>query len=331
MTAGRLLLAATVVVITGLPIVVVATPPSSSASEWLEKMNLAVRTLNYQGRFVYQYGTHLEALYLSHIVTERGEHERLRMLNGFPREVVRDSDKVICSLPQRGNVNLDRRRTSTGFSPLLPIHADALTDHYEFELGALTRVAGRQAQEVKIRPRDSLRYGYRLALDLQHALPLRTILRDTDGRLISQIMFTELEVGIKADDAHAASGYASKTVPTDLQGVSPIEEHGQWMEPPQWRFDQTPDGFELNVHRRHRLEGAAATVEHFIFSDGLATVSVYVEPEQSDALEGLAKLGPVNAFGLRLNGHSVTAVGEVPAVTVQAFGRAITANSSDEH
>jgi len=330
MTAGRLL-AATVAVITGLPNVVVATASSRSASDWLEQMNLAVRTLNYEGRFVYQYGTHLEALSLRHVVTERGEHERLRMLNGFPREVVRDSDKVTCSLPQRGNVSLDRRRTSTGFSPLLPIYTEALTDHYEFELGTLTRVAGRQAQEVSIRPRDALRYGYSLALDLQHALPLRTIMRDADGRLISQIMFTELEVGIEADDPHAAGEYASEGAPADLQRIAPIEERGHWMQPPQWRFDRTPDGFELNVHRRHTLEDAAETVEHFIFSDGLATVSVYVEPEQSDALDGLAKLGPVNAFGLRLNGYSVTAVGEVPAITVQSFGRAIIANSSGKH
>ena len=112
---------------------------------------------------------------------------------------MRDSDNVTCLLPQRGNVNLDRRKASSGFSPLLPIRTEALTDHYQFELGSSTRVAGRQAQEVHIRPRDTLRYGYSLALDRQHALPLRTVMRDADERLVSQIMFTELTVGIEAD------------------------------------------------------------------------------------------------------------------------------------
>lgn len=330
MTAGRLL-AATILVISGLPRCGLTTPQSVSASGWLERMNLAVRTLNYEGRFVYQHGTHLEALYLRHVVTERGEHESLRTLNGAPREVVRDSEKVTCTLPQRGKVNLDRRRASRGFSPLLPIHTEALTDHYEFELGGQTRVAGRQVQEVYIRPRDALRYGYRLSLDLEHALPLRTTMRDASGRLVSQILFTELEVGIEVEDLEEARAEVSERPLRERQSPAGSDEHGHWMQAPRWHFDRTPSGFELNVHRRHTVEGGDATVEHFIFSDGLATVSVYVEPEQADALEGLAQLGPVNAFGLKLNGHSVTAVGEVPAITVQSFGRAIIAMSSEEH
>jgi sigma-E factor negative regulatory protein RseB len=63
-----------------------------------------------------------------------------------------------------------------------------------------------------------------------------------------------------------------------------------------------------------------------VFSDGLASVSVFIEPRspQTEAMRGLAKVGAAFAFSRDLDGHQVTAVGEVPAATVEAIAEAVT-------
>jgi sigma-E factor negative regulatory protein RseB len=323
--AERLRVAALLVVFAGVGPAAASEPLDAAVAGWLEKMNLAVRTLDYEGRFVYQHGDHLEALFLHHSVRDGREHERLVALNGAPREVRRDEDKAICRSDERSELRVDRGSGGRSFSPLLPVYVDQLTGHYRFELGGETRVAGRSAQELAIHPLDDLRYGYRLALDLDFALPLRTVVVGADGGSVSQIMFTDLAVG-RADDAaddlppwHEPSAVFPEA--RAAAGGADVDRNA-WMQAPRWTFAETPSGFVLNVHRRHRMESDADT-EHFIFSDGLATVSVYIEPGEGSGLRGLATIGPVSAYGQLVEGHQVTAVGEVPERTVQLFGEAV--------
>jgi sigma-E factor negative regulatory protein RseB len=62
-----------------------------------------------------------------------------------------------------------------------------------------------------------------------------------------------------------------------------------------------------------------------VFSDGMATVSVYVEklPPDSNAFTGLSNMGAMNAYGTVIDGHQITVVGEVPAATVQYMARLV--------
>ncbi|MEJ2577244.1 MAG: sigma-E factor regulatory protein RseB domain-containing protein, partial [Gammaproteobacteria bacterium] len=246
---------------------------------WLERMDQAVRTLDYEGRFVYQFGDHLEALLLRHQVHGGSERERLVALNGALREVRRDEDKAICRSEERRELLVERGTGGRSFSPLLPIRLDQLSGNYRFELNGESRVAGRPAQELWIHPLDDLRYGYRLSLDREHALPLRTVVVGVDERPVSQIMFTELQVGIpSAGEPPAGEPPAAAAI---TEGAAPELDREAWMRPPRWAFRDTPSGFVLNVHRRQRMEPDA-------------------------------------------EGHQVTAVGEVPALTVRLFGEAVT-------
>ena len=294
-----------------------------TASAWLERMNRAVRTLDYQGRFVYQYGDHLEALYIRHSDDERGrDHERLVSLNGSVRQVVRDDDTVICLMPRAEKLDVDRRAVGRSLSPILPIRPGELAQHYRFEVGDQTRVAGRKAQEIVILPRDNLRYGYRLALDGEHALPLRTAMLDQDGRVVSQIMFTELRVGEAAEEEHEPLPDIPSPPESGHKGNQ--RDRAFLMKPAGWRFLSPPSGFVLSLHRRYAKARGGADVEHFVFSDGLATVSVYVEPLGGHGVMGATHVGPVNVYGRQVDGHQVTVVGEVPTETLQLFGDNIT-------
>jgi sigma-E factor negative regulatory protein RseB len=79
------------------------------------------------------------------------------------------------------------------------------------------------------------------------------------------------------------------------------------------------------------IAGSDAPVSHLVYSDGLASVSVFIEPRNPRAvpMEGLAKVGAAFAYSRDLDGHQVTAVGEVPAATVEAIAVGVTRDQSN--
>jgi sigma-E factor negative regulatory protein RseB len=86
-----------------------------------------------------------------------------------------------------------------------------------------------------------------------------------------------------------------------------------------WAFDALPDGFRLSVHET-RTGSNNSVIEHFVFTDGLATMSVYIEKAMTDKqFEGESQMGAIHAFGTQMEGYQITAVGEVPAQTVKKF------------
>jgi sigma-E factor negative regulatory protein RseB len=175
----------------------VASAPAEEQAEvkaLLERMAEAVRVLDYQGTFVYLQNNQLEALEIEHRRGESGTRERLFSLNGSAREVVRDGATVTCILPDRDSVLVDQRVAQGSFPDLLGIGIDELAENYRFEWLGHDRVAGRAAQVVAIVPRDNLRYGYRLYLDRDSGLPLKSDLMDEAGDPVEQSMFTSLQV-----------------------------------------------------------------------------------------------------------------------------------------
>jgi sigma-E factor negative regulatory protein RseB len=282
------------------------------AYHWLERMNRALHTLDYEGRFVYLHGQALEAMYLAHTVRDGNEREHLVSLTGNAREVIRDNNSVICIVPSGDATKVDKRPAGRRFSPIQPIRPDQLTRFYHLELGGVERVAGREARALTITPADDLRYGYRLLLDSEHHLPLAVSTFNKEGQQISRILFTELKVG---EDVTAPSpDLAAQDEMT--RTVQPRNELQPT--PPRWSFTDLPPGFELSMHRRRLMGPDDHEVEHFVFSDGLATVSVYVEEAPlGEGFDGVSQMGSVTAIGRRLNEHLATAVGEAPRRTLE--------------
>jgi len=89
-----------------------------------------------------------------------------------------------------------------------------------------------------------------------------------------------------------------------------------------WTAAWLPPGFMLTQRSHHPMPSDAVDVEHLVFTDGLATVSVYVEPESpgKEPLTGHSSMGAVNAHGSRSGDYRITVVGEVPRATVERIG-----------
>lgn len=293
-----------------------AAQAQSEAIHWLERMDAAMHGLDYEGRFVYQHGSNIEAMYLAHTVRDGNEREHLVSLTGNAREVIRDRNAVICISPGDRSAKIDKRpANSRRLSPILRVRPEALSRFYQFELGSTQRVAGRMARIVTISPVDELRYGYRLLLDTEHQLPLGAATFDKEGHQLSQVLFTELKIGdeVTAEaPVLAGQGEVTRTVRPRNPPEAPL--------PARWAFEDVPPGFAMKLHRRRLVGPDEHEMAHFVFSDGLASVSVYIEEIQGDdVLNGASRMGAVNAFGRRLGEYQATAVGEVPIITLSRF------------
>ncbi len=287
---------------------------------WLEQMETALETINYRGTFVYIHGEQAETMLVYHRVGPEGTRERLVSLNGSAREVLRNRDEVKCILPDDKAVFVEKRHDGGTLTRGIPLAALRNGKHYEFELLGNGRIAGRSAQQVAIKPRDGFRYGYQLWLDDETALPLRSELLDDSGQPIEKMMFTEIEIGVEIDDALLESAVSSEGFTWHVRGGGDeaVAERATPVE-----FGELPPGYRI-VSAETRPESAEPSW-HLVLSDGLASVSVFAEPlaEGKPSLDGLSRIGAVNAFGIRLNEHHVTVVGEVPEATVKAIGEAV--------
>lgn len=294
---------------------------TETPQHWLERMARSLHTLNYQGTFVYASGPRMETISLQHTVDEQGEREHLIALNGAPREVLRDGAAVTRILPEASSIFSQPDTPSATFPMALGEAFSHLDQFYSFQLGDSERIADRETQQIHVNPRDSYRYGYRLWLDRQTAIPLKAALLDEEGYPLEQVMFTSFR--LMQEDESASRTAESPTVSPALP-AEPARRARKEIATTPWKIKALPDGFELFSHIKETLPGSSQPVDHVVFSDGLVSVSAYME-RMSDrkGLNGISRLGAFSAFGLNLEDYQVTVVGEVPPATVEFIGRAI--------
>lgn len=279
---------------------------------WLQEMSRAMHRLNYSGRFVFHAGGQLEAMDIQHRIDVQGEKEHLRSLTGATREVIRDENQLICLGDDGQQDSVSTILPGYGF----PAHwlrvPDSLTQAYRLQLLGEDRIAGRPTRLIAIIPIDELRYGYRVWLDQATSLLLKTDLLTAHGHVLEQLMFTNIEIEPGASPSDAATPPADEATTEDVRAVESA-----------WQANRLPRFFTLReVGQRQNADGAA--VEHLLYSDGLATVSVFIEKNSGEGLlMGASSLGAMNAFGVSLEGHHVTVVGEVPVQTVRQIAESI--------
>jgi sigma-E factor negative regulatory protein RseB len=219
-------------------------------------------------------------------------------------------------------VVVEKRTDDRTYMATVPIYNERLEANYSIDRGPFKKTLGRRTQMIMVQPRDQFRYGYRLWLDDETAMPLMSQLCDRNGRVIEQIMFAELNFRerIPADAVKPAiSGEGYRWLEQNVQAPRTADAALGW------NVRRLPAGFQLTTWRIQIIAGSNAPVRHLVYSDGLASVSVFIEPRnaQTEAMRGLAKVGAAFAYSRNLDGHQVTAVGEVPAETVEAIAAGV--------
>jgi sigma-E factor negative regulatory protein RseB len=293
----------------------------SDARDWLERMAHALATRNYDGKFFHLSESQSEAMRIVHRVRDGRVVERLVSLDGSGREIIRNEHEVVCYLPDKRTVLVEKRTDDNPLLAALPSYTVGLESHYEIRTLEQAKVLGRRTQLVAVTPRDDFRYGYRLWLDLDTAMPLKSQLCDRDGRVIEQILFAELDLKDDIDDEALEPSVAAKNYTWLRQDGALVADRNV---PEGWQVATVPAGFELTASRVQHIAGTTGPVRHLVFSDGLASVSVFIEESTGkEPLEGLSRLGSAFAFSTAREGHQITAVGEVPAATVEMIAGAV--------
>lgn len=288
---------------------------AETALDWLNRAVAAARQQNYSGVYVYHQGEHVEVLRVSHRVDASGEQEKVEVLDGAPRQFLRINSDVYCHLQDGKHVRLERNTTRRFFPALLPAQPANLLDHYDVRLGGAERVAGRSCQVVVLNPRDDYRHAYHLWLDKQTGLPLKARTVNERGDMVSMFVFSEVQIG-KAPDAQL---FRNDLVGKRIQQAS-LDS------PADIAWKVTPPPGYVQVQQAVRpLPGKKAPVTHFIFSDGLAVLSLFIEPADSrePRLRGLSAEGAIGAYAREVDGYSVTTMGEVPNVALIVTGNSV--------
>jgi sigma-E factor negative regulatory protein RseB len=286
----------------------------TDAAAWLRRIFSATEKLNYTGTFVYQQGEHSETSRITRIVDSSGVHERLEVLDGTPREIIRFNEEVKCYIPSTMTLKIDRQAETRPF-PAMRADVSDFAEHYNVRKAETERIAGYDCQAIVLEPKDNLRYGHKLWADVATGMLVKAKTFNEKNEVVEQFSFTELQIGGKIDKKKVKSPFANARdwrveraapVKADLAGLG-------------WTVRSLPPGYR----KVNELTGALPAhpeVGQIVLSDGLAVVSVFIEPlgpKTSQAQTGPARHGALNIYTRKLDTHLVRVMGEVPAESVR--------------
>ena len=298
-----------------------ASAPERSVSEWLVRMHEASRLRSYVGTFVVSSNNGaMSSARIWHACEGEQQIERVESLTGAPRSTFRRNDEVVTFLPESRVVRTEKREALGLFPNLLKSSDSSIPDFYVARRIGYDRVAGFFTDVVQLQPKDTLRFGYRIWSERKSGLVVKLQTIDGDGAVLEQAAFSELQL-----DATVRMDKLNQMMSaTDGWRIERAEALKTTADKEGWQLHNSVAGFKaINCYKRPA--GASSTsgegAMHWIFSDGLAAVSLFVENYDSrrHTQEGLFSSGATQTLTRRVQDWWLTAVGEVPPQTLKAF------------
>jgi sigma-E factor negative regulatory protein RseB len=289
---------------------------------WLRKMASASNQTNYSGTFVYQHRGSSETSRIVHYANPAGGvFEKLETLDGPAREVIRSNDQVTCYLPRTKTVVIEQRNARL-LPALLPEGLTGVTENYAVKTGELDRVAGHECQVVALAAKDNLRYGRQFCVEIRSGLPLRVRTINEKNETVESFAFTQVMIGGSFSRDKVKSKYAARSqswhVDRSALNVSERPADSGWV------INNQPAGFKKLMEVRRMVVGRAGSVAQIVFSDGIAAVSVFIEPMPKERPgTSLTHQGAVNIYTRSVADHMVTVLGEAPAATVMQIANSL--------
>jgi len=305
------------------------TPVEFGVSEWLLRMHAASQRRAYIGTFVVSAGATMSSARIWHVCDGEQQIERVESLTGAPRSTFRHNDQVITFLPD-SKTALSERRESLGLFPDLLKAADSsIGQFYSGRQVGAERVAGVDADLVLLQPKDAHRYGYRVWSEKKSGMVVKLQTLDVDGRVLEQSAFSELQLDAPVSMAKLTQMMAN----TDGYRVERQELVKTTAAAEGWALKAQVAGFKpMDCYKRPAPapeRRAAEMTLQCVFSDGLASLSLFVESHdrRRHAREGLMSIGATQMLTRHLSDKSgewwLTVVGEVPRSTLGAFSQGL--------
>jgi len=300
-----------------------------SIAEWLTRMHGASRKRNYIGTFVVSSGANMSSAKIWHVCDGDLQLERVEALSGEPRSTFRRNDQVITFLPHSRTAVAEKRESLGLFPELLRATDPSIGQFYSAQEAGVERVAGHEADIVELKPRDQLRFGYRIWSEKSSGMLMKVQTLDGDGTVLEQAAFSELQLDAPVSVSKLTrmmdntEGYRVDR-PALVKTTATAEG---------WAMKNPVAGFRpMTCHKRPTPSGDSGKTEgamQWVFSDGLASVSLFVEAYDArrHKVEGVMALGATHALTRRLSDKSgdwwLTVIGEVPQNTLAALAQGL--------
>ena len=197
-----------------------------------------------------------------------------------------------------------------------------ISDNYAVKKGEQDRVAGFDCQVIALEPNDNLRYGHKFCAELVTGLPLRASTYNDKNEMVESFAFTQLTIGNGVSKDMLKSRFAGKsqTWRVDRSALEQNEARAD----AGWVLKNRPAGFKKLTEMKRSIAGRSTRVSHIVYSDGLAAVSVFIEPmPKSPPPAGPTYQGAVNIYVRPQADQMLTVVGETPARTVKQIAESL--------
>jgi sigma-E factor negative regulatory protein RseB len=295
---------------------------ASDAVTFLNNAAQAALRSNYMGTVVYQRGAHMETFRVTHMFDNGFEQERVLTLDGVPREVLRTGDQSTTYFPESKTVRI-QPMTDRAFPALENAHIQALLNYYTASDLGNDRIAGLNARGMAFQPRDQLRHAQHLWAEETTGLLIRQRIINEKGETIEQASFTDMHSGQRISRQHFRSAFAGKSQDWRVEAVAgsmPLVNNTGWS------VRDLPPGFAKVREGMRQWGSGGQAVPHLLFSDGYASISVFIEPGNSSESLGVVQQGGVNVYRRQWQEHVITVIGQTPAPALMAISNALVRN-----
>ena len=304
------------------------TADSRGINDWLKRMHEASRSQTYVGIYVVSSGGNMSSAKIWHVCEGNRQVERVETLTGAPRSVFRHNDRVVTFMSEQKIVRSEKRETLGLFPELLQSTDNRIADFYRVKREGLDRVAGLEADVLLLSPKDSIRYGYRVWTEQKRGLVMKLQTLDTDGKVLEQAAFSELQFDqpVRMDKLIQMMGNVEGYKLEEPKLVKTTASAEGWVL-------KTPvPGFKpMSCYKRPLstpvVTGADEPLQ-WTFSDGLASVSLFVEPldKPRHDRESTVSIGATQTLTRQLGAYWLTVMGEVPVATLRRFANGLERN-----
>jgi sigma-E factor negative regulatory protein RseB len=304
--------------------VVAALAEALPAGHWLQRIREAAANRNYQGTMTFSAGGTVSSSRVAHYVDGRERFERVEGLDGQARQQYRHNDQVVTLWPATRIAVVEQQHDASDF-PALPPAARQTLELYDLRLAGVERACGLSADVLVLKPRDAHRFAQRLWAEHDTGLLLRADMLGAKGEVLETSAFSQVEL-------------APKPQPESVRG--PMKRLDGWrvvrpkvvktrLESEGWTLARPVPGFDLVSCSRRPLDSggsfeSAVDVVQAVFGDGLAQVSVFVEPYDAQRHKPMRSAnGATHTAMGRRDDWWLTVMGEVPMATALLFDAAL--------
>lgn len=296
--------------------------PANDAWQMLQKSAAAARLLSYQGIFVYGACNQTKAVQITHLHNGQGEYSRNVTLDDSPKEVFSQGRDLVIFNPKKEKIVIEKRHGQNLFPAILPTELEPLKTSYTLYTGEVEQVAGRLARVLLLTPKDNLRYHYKFWIDQEYGLLLKYSMLNARQEPLETIAFNQLNMmdSLNLDWFKPQIDHKKNYV---MEDETPMVSDSSISD--DWSIKELPMGFSKINQMRLMAHGKTTPVTQFIISDGMATVSLFIEPlnKKIKPRIGHQVVGNNSFYANVEDGYQITVVGEVPQETVAKIANAV--------